>query len=289
MDDDLHGFETSEEASQYLRHAGSLKDEDLDLGETALALALLFLPGLRVDRFRQHLRKLCEQTGEEFQSRLRMREPDTLATRVQVLRKILYEAHGYTGDEKSYDDIQNVNLIRVIERRKGLPISLGILSIVLAEAQGWKIDGLNFPGHFLVRMEEGSERIILDPFKSLREMNAAELRLLLKSIIGKEAELSHNYYDAVSRRAILIRLENNLKKRLIEAEEYGMALVVVGAIETFAPKEYRTLFDKGILYAKLGQKSQSIEALENYIARAPDPKDRQHAQILLQQIKATSQ
>lgn len=280
---DLHRFETPDEAFQYVRYAGLLKDADMDLGETALALGLLFLPGVKPDRFRHHLKKLGDQVIEEHQLRLK-KEEDTLALRVAVLRKVIHETNTYAGDQQSYDDIQNANLIRVIERRKGLPIALGILYIVAARRAGWVIDGLNFPGHFLVRMELNGERIILDPFRNGQEMNAAELRQLLKSIAGKAAELSHNFYDPVSSRDMLIRLENNLKKRLIETEDYAQAVIVVEAMEALAPDEYRTLFDKGVLYAKLGQNGQARAAIERYIEKAPSQQDKQQARMILQQI-----
>lgn len=283
---DLHRFETPDEAFQYVRYAGTLKDREIDLGEAALALALLFLPGVKPGRFRSHLKKLVAQAQEEHRQRLRQGDADALGLRVDVLRKVIHEMNGYAGDEKTYDDIQNANFIRVIERRRGLPVALGILYIVTAEGMGWAIDGLNFPGHFLVRMEEGGERIILDPFRGGREMDAAELRRLLKSIAGKGAELSHSFYDPVKRRDILIRLENNLKKRLIETEEYAQAVIVVEAMEALAPDEHRTLFDKGILYAKLGQTRQAAAALERYIEKAPLAQDKQQARAILQQILA---
>lgn len=279
-------FHTPDEAFQYLRRLGAAPDGDIDLGEAALALGLLFLPGLHLGRYRQHLRKLAEQAAAEHQSRLRMGEDDTLALRVQVLRKIIHEAHGYEGDEKSYDDIQNANFIRVIERRKGLPVALGILYIVLARKAGWACAGLNFPGHFLIRLEKDGQRVILDPFRHGEEMDAASLRQLLKSIVGKNAELSHQYYDPVTTRDILVRLENNLKQRLIQNEEYGQAIMAAEAIGAFSPQEYRVHLDKGVLYAKLGQKQQAVAALEAYIAQTPHAKERQHAQQLLAQIRA---
>ncbi len=284
--DDLHRFETPDEAFQYVRYAGTQKDSEIDLGEAALALGLLFLPGVRPERYRYHLKKLGDHLIEEFQARLRQKDADTLALRVATLRKIIHEAHGYKGDESSYDDIQNANFIRVIERRKGLPIALGILYIIVARRAGWEIDGMNFPGHFLIRMEKDGERIILDPFKEGKEMNAAELRQLLKSIAGKNAELSHNYYQPVENRDMLIRLENNLKKRLIEGEDYAQAVIVLEAMEALAPDEYRTLFDKGVLYAKLGQEGQAVTALERYIEKAPSARDKQQARALLQQIRS---
>jgi len=281
-------FQTPEEAFQYLRRLGSAADKDIDLAEAALALGLVFLPGLNIDRYRQHLRRLFEQVAEDFQSHLRKKEADTLALRVRVLRRVIHETNGYQGDEKNYDDIQNANFIRVIERRRGLPVSLGIIYIFLARKAGWACEGLNFPGHFIVRMEKDSARIIIDPFKEGQEMNAALLRQLLKSIIGKNAELSHNFYDPVSNREILLRLENNLKKRLIDGEDYAQAIIAAEAIEAFSPQEYRTYLDKGVLYAKLGQNSQAITALEAYIEKTPHAKEKQQALRLLQQIKTES-
>lgn len=283
---DLHSFETPDEAFQYVRYTGSIDDKDVDIGEAGLALGLLFLPGVKPDRFRNHLKKLVSQAREEFEARTKEKNSDKLSVRVAVLRKVIHELNEYAGDEATYDDIQNANLIRVIERRKGLPVALGVIYIAVATSLGWEIDGLNFPGHFLVRMELGGERAILDPFRGGKERDAAELRVLLKSIAGKGAELSHSYYEPVSRRDILIRLENNLKKRLIETEEYAQAVIVVEAMEALAPEEYRTLFDKGILYAKLGQTQQAATALERYIEKTPLMHEKQQASIILQQILA---
>jgi regulator of sirC expression with transglutaminase-like and TPR domain len=284
--DDLHRFETTREAFDYIRYAGTLPDDEINLSETALALALLFLPGLNPDRYRHHFRKVAGQLREEFLTRLRNKEPDNLATRVAALRKVVHEVQGYQGDTENYDDLQNINIIRMIERRRGLPIALGLLYVILAENMGWRIDGLNFPGHFLIRMEKDGERIILDPFRGGREMNAAELRQLLKSIVGDRAELSHDFYAAVPRRDMLVRLQNNLKKRLIDNEDYAQAVVVLESMEALAPDEYRSLFDKGILYAKLGQVKQAAEALRRYIDKVPDARARQQAQAILRQILA---
>lgn len=283
--EDLHVFETPDEAFQYVRYAGTQADADIDLGETALAFGLLFLPGVRPERYRHHLRKLGDALAEDHAFRLKQGEADGAALRLSCLRRVLHEQQGYTGDTENYDDLQNANMIRVIERRRGLPVALGLLYIIAGRKCGWQIDGLNFPGHFLVRLEVGGERVIVDPFRAGAEMDAAALRGLLKSIAGQKAELSHQFYLPVANRDMLLRLENNLKKRLIEQEEYAQAVIVLEAMEALAPQEYRTLFDKGVLYAKLGQKGQALQALEDYIGRAPDARDRQQAQGILQQIR----
>ncbi|MDY0008919.1 MAG: transglutaminase-like domain-containing protein [Bdellovibrionales bacterium] len=283
--EDLHVFETPDEAFQYIRYAGTQADADIDLGETALALGLLFLPGVRPEKYRHHLRKLGDMLADDYAQRLKAGDADSAALRLAALRRVLHDGQGYAGDNENYDDLQNANLIRVIERRRGLPVALGLLYIIAGRKCGWQVEGLNFPGHFLVRIEMDGERLIADPFRAGAEMDAPALRGLLKSIAGEKAELSHQFYLPVENRDMLLRLQNNLKKRLIEQEEYAQAVIVVEAMEALAPAEIRTLFDKGILYAKLGQKGQAVQALEDYIARVADARDRQQAQGLLQQIR----
>lgn len=281
--EDIERFETPDEAFHYLRVVGTQEDAAIDLAEAGLALALVFQPGIHIDRYRQHMRKLAELVREEYHLR-RQKEDDSLSLQVEVLRKVIHDAHGYRGDEKTYDDIQNASLIRVIERRMGLPIALGLVYLYAGRAAGFAMEGLNFPGHFLLRIDLAGARLILDPFRGLREMEAHDLRDLIKGVAGRGAELSASYYVPVGNREMLLRLQNNLKKRYVDMEEYAQAIQVVETMEAIAPADVRTLFDKGVLYAKLGQTGQAADALNDYIDRVADVREKQQAKLLLQQI-----
>ena len=285
LDESASPFDTPEEASQYIRIAGETPDAELQIGETALALALVSLPGIHIGRYRHHMQKLAKDVQAEIDMRRKRQERDDPDFRLNILRHVLHTMHGYKGDDANYNDLQNANLIRVIERRRGLPVAIGLIYMATAQNIGWRLDGLNFPGHFLLRMDMDGERRIIDPFRDGKDMNAPALRGLLKSIVGDTAELSHQYYDAVSPRDVLIRLQNNLKKRLIDLEDYQQAILVLETMQDLAPQEYRVLFDKGVLYAKLRQKDQSIEAFHDYIARSPSERERSQARGILQQIQ----
>lgn len=281
--DAIDRFETGAEAFAYLRLVGTKEDSEIDVGEVALALALVNMPGINVSRYRHHLAKLVEHARDDYSNRKRSGE-ETLTMQANVLRHVIHDAHGYKGDTQTYDDLDNTNLIRVIDRRKGLPVALGIIYIVVGRALGFAIDGLSFPGHFILRLERDGQRLILDPFREGVELDAAALRQLVKKMIGAQAELSHKYYTEVNNRELLLRLQNNLKTRLIENEDYHQALQVIETMAAIAPDEVRTLFDKAVLYAKLGQIKQAASALEEYIARIPDAREKQQARVLLQQI-----
>lgn len=277
-------FSTAAEATAYLKSLGSTPDSaELDLAEAALALALPFHPGISVERYRHHFAGMSRRAQE-------MREEaddwqDTLAERATLLARVVEGEFGYAGDRETYDNLQNADIIRVIDRKKGLPVALGILYLHVARALGWQAVGLSFPGHFLLRLERDGQRAILDPFQPGHILEAADLRTLLKNVVGRQAELAHQYYNPATDRDILVRLQNNLKRRLIEGEDYATAAEVLETMRAFAPRERRAYFDEGVLRAKLGQIERAVELLSAYIDKTEDIREKQKAKRLLEQIQ----
>src|SRR5208282_948071 len=153
----------------YLRRVAQLPDEAIELAEAALRLASLDRPHVSLERYRHHLALLVRDVAEE--SRRAIAVNDTLEARIAAVNQVIYARHGYRGDSLHYDDLQNANLMRVIDRRRGLPVSLSILYIHVVRAQGWQIAGIMFPAHFMVRLEHDGKRAIIDPFNEgvLRE------------------------------------------------------------------------------------------------------------------------
>src|SRR6266576_7017498 len=145
------GFEPAE-CARYLRVLGTATSPILPIGEAALALASFERPRVALGRYRQHLAAIARDVGRHAGA------AGDLTARAQSLNEIILLKHGYSGDELTYDDLQNGNLMRVVDRRKGLPVALGILYLHAARAQGWESVGLAFPGHFLIRLGEGAER-----------------------------------------------------------------------------------------------------------------------------------
>lgn len=270
-----------------LKQTGRRDDSSIDLAHGALALAAMAHQGISVDRYIHHIEKLSKDVRERLQALLDGGAKDDASTRLAALKHVLADGQGYEGDVETYDDLQNADLIRVIERRKGMPIALAILYIQVGRNNGFQIDGINFPGHFLCRIEYKGQRLIFDPFLRCNVMEAPELRQLIKRIKGMNAELSADYYEEANNREILIRLQNNIKTRLIEAADYKAALQSVEWMRLIAPDEYRLLFDAGVLYAKTGAKEKAIEVLEQYILVVPSPHDRRDAEDILYQLKDT--
>ncbi|QJE74341.1 tetratricopeptide repeat protein [Aerophototrophica crusticola] len=280
-------MKTRQKALELLRTVGTLPDDRIDLAEAALALAVLDQPGAEPEPYRRHLAQLALDVADATQAA--GKGPLPLSTRIAALRDVLYAKHGYRGDSDTYEDLQNANLIRVIDRRLGLPVALGILLIHAARAQGWGILGLSFPGHFLVRMDLDGERAILDPFDGAARREPRELRDLLKQTAGAEAELTPEHYTPVTNREILLRLQNNLKLRHLRSDRADQAVEVIENMLLFDPENPGLWREAGLLNAHLGKLTAAIQAFETFMVQGSklgaSPQLLHQTASLVQQLK----
>jgi len=260
-----------------------LGDDEMDLAGTALMLGALERPRVALERYRLHLDDLADAVGRE--AARRGGDMPTLDTRVGALLQVIAADQGYRGDDLAYDDLQNANLIRVIDRRRGLPVALGILYIHAARAQGWTAHGLNFPAHFLIAVETAGERAILDPFRASRVGDAGALRSLLKSMLGKNAELSPIHSAKLANRAVLLRLQNNIKTRLVAQGRDEKAVTVVEGMLLFAPKQAELWREAGALYGKIGNLRAAITALGRFMELSRDAVARHQAAQAIQSLR----
>ena len=283
----------AESRARYLGELGTAGGSLLPIAEAALALASVERARVDLGHYRGHLQVLARDVGRHaagLQPAGSAGEGRSdLATQARALNEIILLKYGYSGDERTYDDPQNANLMRVIDRRKGLPVALGILYLHAARAQSWDMTGLAFPGHFLVRLADGPERLILDPFHGGRICGAVELRGLLKAVSGEEQELLPEHYAPVSDRDILLRLQNNIKTRLLQTGQRERALAVIATMQLLAPDLAGLWYEAGAVEAQLGNLRAAIASFEAFVARTPDGTARHQGAALIQQLKSRLQ
>jgi regulator of sirC expression with transglutaminase-like and TPR domain len=249
-----------------LRLAGDSEDEAIDLARMALLLAALDEPGVPLMSYEAHLSELVNEARADIAS---MERPtaDMLAAKIAA---IIAGKYAYKGDNENYDDLQNANLMRVIDRRKGLPVALGILYLHVARACGIDLYGLNFPGHFVLRLQAGSGAAILDPFNGGLTLTTSDLLDMLRSIEGPSARLTPQSYAPVSSREILLRLQNNILSRALRAEELERAREVVTHMTWLAPKRAGLHFELGRLEVHAGHMAAAATAFESCRSLASD-------------------
>jgi len=252
----------------------------LDLLEVALTLSVLRrVEPVDLAPFRQHVAAMASDLAGLV--RRRGASPEALA-------EIIARSYGYRGDTESYDDLQNADLVRVIERRKGLPVALSILYLDVARRQGWEAEGLAFPAHFLIRIAIDGARHVVDPFHDGTVRDAADLRGLLRQVLGPDAELSPQHFDPVSDRDVLLRLENNIRLRLANREDWTTAAQSLDRMLAIAPDRPELLFEAGQLNARLDKRRAAIEAYERFLrieGAGSDAVLRERVSSLLQELR----
>ena len=268
----------SKEAIRILRRAGEQQDENIDLAETALALGALDLPHIDLAPYREHLAALTDQIRSEGPAH-------KLDDRLLFLRRVLVVQHKYHGDEDQYDDLRNANLIHVIDRRRGLPVALGIIYLHVAEKLNWPMTGLNFPGHFLLRLSATDGRAILDPFRAGQTCPPSSLRKMLMAHEGENAELLPEYYSPAGKRDILLRLQNSVKRRLLEKDNLDAAINTLQSMILIAPRRDELWRELGYLQAERGNLRSAITALEVVCDLSGEPGQTRQTEAMLQQLR----
>ena len=258
----------ADEYRQKLIALGALADDDLPIVQTLLLLSAVGRENADLKPYEAHI--IAMHDALTIASAAKPDDMNVVGFRLQCLNKVIREEFNYHPDKDGYDEVAHIDFMRVIERRAGIPVALGALYLELAQRQGWKAVGLSFPGHFLIRLEEGAERCIIDPYHDGQIMEAPGLRKLVKQVIGANAELNANYYNPVTPRDVVLRFCNNRKTRLIQQEEYQQAFDLVLLEMLVAPWEPRLLFDAGMLCVRLDQIQRAIEYLEDFIGRSKD-------------------
>jgi regulator of sirC expression with transglutaminase-like and TPR domain len=271
---------TRDESEVRLRDLCAGNGERIDLLEAALTMSALQRDEpVDLAPYRQHVAAMAADVADLVRRR---------GTTAEALAEVIARSYAYRGDSETYDDLQNADLARVIERRKGLPVALSILYLHIARAQGWDAEGLAFPAHFLIRVAIDGARHVLDPFHDGTVRESGDLRDLLRQVLGADAELRPAHFDAVSDREVLLRLENNVRLRLAKREDWPGAARSLDRMLAIAPDRPELMFEAGQLNARLDKRRAAIAAFERFLGAEGgqgDPGLRQRASALLQELR----
>jgi regulator of sirC expression with transglutaminase-like and TPR domain len=270
--------DSREEMLRLLAKMGGLSDEALDLADAALLLGALDGAEELFARSRGHVEQLVSRLAEIGAG------AETVQAQASALSQVLYEEAGYEGDHVTYDDPANANLLRVIERRRGLPVALGLLYIHLGDKQGWQVRGLAVPGHFVIRISAEGERLVLDPFNGGAKVETPQLRMLLKRAMGPDAELAPAHLVEVGKREVLMRLQNNIKSRALAEKRLDRVACVLERMTLLAPAEASLWYERGLIESEVGHLGAAANALKICVERSGEGALRKSAEAALAKL-----
>ncbi len=241
-------------------------DSEIDIGNAALQLARVDAPDADWQAAARHLSDLAQDAV----IRAAAMEKEDLPARATALTDVLAGKFGYSGDVDTYDDLANANLIRVTERRRGLPVALGVIWLHAARAAGWGSHGVDFPAHFLVALEGHKTQVVIDVFNGGQVVSARELRALLKRVEGEKAELRPGLLQPMSTRRVLLRLQNNILTRRLEAGDLRGGLRCTEDMLLIAPDQAELWHQAGIMNQRLEQVAAARDCYRQFLKLVPE-------------------
>jgi regulator of sirC expression with transglutaminase-like and TPR domain len=189
-----------------------------------------------------------------------------------AVARLLFDEEGLAGNNEDYYDPRNSFLNEVLDRRRGIPITLSVVFIAVAARAGLDARGVGLPGHFIVRAERGGRVRLLDPFHAGRPLDLAECAALIPGSRPGE-RLDPRWLEPVTTRQILVRMLVNLKAAYSRLGDWALALAAVERIRQLAPEALGELRDAGALHARLGHVAAAVRDWEAYLRAAPEAPD----------------
>ena len=264
----------------------SRQGDHVELARACLQIAEDAYPGLDVDGYVGEI--------DRFANRLRARfAPQAMAEdRVIALNEFLFDDLGFGGNTDDYYDPRNSYLNEVIDRRMGIPITLSVLYMEIGRRIGLPLEGVSFPGHFLVRLPLRGGTLVLDPFSGGVPQPEAVLRDRLKRVIPRQAlggvavaELPlDQFLEPASNRQILARLLRNLKGVYREKDNPERLLEVLNRMIVVAPESAAERRDRGFVYQRLECWRPALQDLAEYLQREPDATDMEEVRAKMAEL-----
>lgn len=258
-------------------------DEEVNLAEAALLIACEEYPALDIEHYLGRL----DDMAESLKGRIpRTNEAPRLA---QAINAYLFQELGFSGDRQAYHDPRNSFLNDVLDRRRGIPITLSTLYLELARRIGFRVDGIGLPGHFMLRHSANGSSFYIDAFNAGSLLTVNDCREKVSRMYGGAVAFQTEFLEPVTKRQIVTRMLCNLKGIYISLEDYLKALSATDRILLLNPEFDSELRDRGLLYFRLECFRSALRDLGAYLERKPDARDareiRRHVKRLSRLVK----
>ena len=242
------------------------RDAGIDLAEACFWISAEANPALDVERYQARLLDLADGV------RSRLLASNPLEERVALLTRYLFAEEKFRGNRGDFYDPGNSYLDCVLDRRTGIPITLSILWLAVAQRLEIPAHGVGFPGHFLVGVTGETPEdstIFVDAFSGTI-LSSDDCRGRLHDMSDGEIRFEPSMLAATSPRQILSRVLRNLKQIHIQASDFQQAITCIDRILMLEPDQASELRDRGLLYRALECWTSAREDLERFVALAPD-------------------
>lgn len=261
------------------------QDDSIPLFEAALSIAQDVDPELDLVAILAEVDKLAARLER------RLASDASSVQKLRLLNHFFYRELGFAGNINDYYNPDNSYLHRVLHTRRGIPISLAVLYMELAQQIGLNVKGISFPGHFLMKMSVQSGDIVLDPFNGA-SLSREDLEERLEPYLEQQSypgSIPLAYYlHPAHPREVLVRMLRNLKSLFVEQAQWQRFLEVQQRLMILLPEEITERRDRGLAYANLECPQAALEDLEAYLTERPYAEDAAELRDKLPELREAS-
>jgi regulator of sirC expression with transglutaminase-like and TPR domain len=245
-----------------------LPDAEIDLGLGALLIAAEAYPDLVIEDWIAQLDDLGMRAAE------RMPAGADWSTQLSILNRFLFREEGFTGSETDVFDPRDSFLNEVLTRKTGIPITLSLVFMEVGRRAGLDIQGVSFPGHFLVKMEVPGGEVVIDPYNGGIPLTVEQLEARLADIYPEppRPELVE-VLESAGNKAILARILRNLKTWHLHESDWMRALSALDSMLLLEPDSLDELRERGEVYWQLECFRAAHADLDRYLQLAPDTEE----------------
>ncbi|MBA2410278.1 MAG: tetratricopeptide repeat protein [Gammaproteobacteria bacterium] len=193
--------------------------------------------------------------------------------RIRQLNKFLFGELGFSGNTGEYYDPRNSYINEVLERRRGIPISLSLVYMELGRRLGLDLVGVSFPGHFLVKLPYGDGEVVIDPYNRGISLSAEDLTNRLRGVFDVDIESPAPFLAAASNKHILIRMLANLKGIYQQQGKATKIIAIITKILLVDPDRVSEYRERGLMFNALECYNAALKDLQYYLNHAPDDED----------------
>jgi regulator of sirC expression with transglutaminase-like and TPR domain len=258
-------------------------EEELDLAEAALLIAQEEHPDMDVAAYLRRLDGLAAAV------RARLPQAPEPTDIIHHLNIQLFREEGLTGNESEYYDPRNSFLNEVLDRKRGIPITLSVIYLEVGRRLGLPLVGVGFPGHFLVKYSGADGEMVLDPFASGAILSREDLMQRLRRMYGDAnpflAQIPQLLAPA-SKKEILVRMLRNLKGIYLQKNDFARALAASDRILLVAPDLATEVRDRGAVHQRLGHLQAAQQDLRRYLQMVPDAEDAEAVRTIISRMVA---
>jgi len=259
----------SQDSYQDFRRVVECPEEKIDLARAALTIAQVDYPDLDIAAYLARIDELAANVTD------RLITKSDIFRSIAALNWVLFQSRGFRGNRDDYFDPKNSFLNEVIERKTGIPITLSVLYMEIAQRTGLRLEGVSFPGHFLVKVAGEGDNIVIDPYSGGEIVGMEQLAKMLYALYDGKIPFHPDLLAPATKTQILKRMLNNLKVIYLKQNNWAKGLEVVDRLVILDPGSAEDLRDRGMMYAQMECFRQALEDLQSYLRLAPGARDAQ--------------